>query len=963
MKRLIIVVLLLAAALSARAQVIIINDGAFVGRLSEITATVVDSLTNEPVPFASVYVIPAKDTTITNFTLSDAEGKFRLDEVPYGNYSFHVEMLGYKPWVIKRYFRDRRVNLGTIKMQVDENFISAAVVTDVGNPIVIKQDTVEFNASSYRVGANAMLIDLLRRMPGMEITDEGKVKFNGETIDKLTVGGRTFFFGDQATALNNLPASIVDKVRVIDRESERTRSTGFQTGQREKVLDVGLKKEYEKGWFGNVGLKGGSTLVPKDDDPLKDDRGLLFSTNALASAYTEQDQVTFVANGQNVSDSNITVRMFDATGGGMTGISGGMGGGIATTAQAGVNYNTSRIKDVETTAAVNYRYGNSDTGHRSARTTFETDGDLLSDSQAASNSISNSLGTNVEFRKEKGKVYFLADAGLSYDKSNTSGTNSSDTRRDGVTLNESSGITSGNNNNLGTNVHSSVSLRELGGKKNRSIRFTLSGSALQTRGNSTENTVLKTFTGKEDIRALTYINKGSSLGVTGGISYTEPIGDKVMLAATATLDYSHSLSQSDASDASGHNDYYSSESDNNSMVQDYELTAQYKWKDRTWLTLGASLTGQLNETYSKSYGVSTITGKDDWKWFVMPRIRFQHGNGINHFSIGASGHAQQPSQRLMLPVPDVSNPSRISLGNIYLKPSGYTSLNADWSRNDRAKFSTLMVYLVCGLQVNPVSNALWYDSNGIMYSVPVNTKRPTVSTSLSVYWTMHLDEAKNLSLSVNGGGSYSTEGNYQAKGSIKGIDTDSFDYGAFMDSFWGDSSGDRFYSSQSGFYESITNSISPNAGVSVKYNRDHYYFTVSANASARLARYSLNPTANMNTLDASVKANGSYTTKHEFEFNSNIAYLHRFGYAEGYGDPEWQWNASASKNVGAFNLSFRVHDILNQTRTISHTVTANYMEDTWQLAIGRYFLFGVKWNFGKMNASHSRNATRAALGF
>ena len=103
-------------------------------------------------------------------------------------------MLGYKPFVVNKYFRDRNVDMGTIKLQINENYLKAAMVTDVGNPIIVKKDTVEFNASSFQVGANAMLKDLLMRMPGMEITDEGKVKFNGEVIDKLTVGGRTFFF-------------------------------------------------------------------------------------------------------------------------------------------------------------------------------------------------------------------------------------------------------------------------------------------------------------------------------------------------------------------------------------------------------------------------------------------------------------------------------------------------------------------------------------------------------------------------------------------------------------------------------------------------------------------------------------------------------------------------------------------------------------------------------------------------
>ena len=326
----------LCLGMTAHAQVYIFNENMFKERMSEIKTTVLDSLTNEPVSYASVYVVPSKDTTITNFTLTDVNGEAKLDEVPFGNYAFHVEMMGYKPVVIERFFREEKVDLGTIRLQVDEQFLQAAVVSDVGNPIVIKKDTVEFNASSFRVGANAMLKDLLQRMPGMEITDDGKVKFNGEEIDKLTVGGRTFFFGDQSTALNNLPAAVVDKIRVIDRESEATRASGIQDGSREKVLDVALKKEYEKGWFGNVGVKGGTTIGGQDgDNPLQDGRGLLWGGNALVSAYTEKNQVTVIANGQNVDDSNVVVIISDDEGQRSS-----LDQGLSTAAQLGVNYNS-----------------------------------------------------------------------------------------------------------------------------------------------------------------------------------------------------------------------------------------------------------------------------------------------------------------------------------------------------------------------------------------------------------------------------------------------------------------------------------------------------------------------------------------------------------------------------------------------------------------------------------------------
>ena len=157
-------ILCLCISLTARAQFIIFNDDMTKGRMSEIKAIVLDSLTNEPVPFASVYVTAAKDTTITNFTLTDAKGESVLREVPFGRYVLHVEMMGFKPYLKNSYFKTEKIDLGSIRLHPDERFLRAAVVNDIGNPIVVKQDTIEFNASSYMVGANSMLKDLLLRM-------------------------------------------------------------------------------------------------------------------------------------------------------------------------------------------------------------------------------------------------------------------------------------------------------------------------------------------------------------------------------------------------------------------------------------------------------------------------------------------------------------------------------------------------------------------------------------------------------------------------------------------------------------------------------------------------------------------------------------------------------------------------------------------------------------------------------
>ena len=946
----------LCLCISARAQVFIINDNVFQGRMSEIKTTVLDSLTNEPVGFASVYVIPSKDTTITNFTLTDAKGEAKLEEVPYGSYVFHVEMMGYKPFVKERYFREREVDMGTIRLQVDEHYLQAATVTDVGNPIVVKKDTVEINASSFRVGANAMLKDLLQRMPGMEITEDGKVKFNGEAIDKLTVGGRTFFFNDQSTALNNLPAAVVDKIRVIDRESEETRASGIQDGQREKVLDVALKKEYEKGWFGNVGLKGGATLGKKEgDDVLRDNRGFLWSGNALVSAYSEKDQVTVIANGQNINDSNAVVMVYADDGESTSSLN----QGLPTAAQLGVNANTSRIKDVATTVSVNYKYTDTDSGTRADRTTFQDDGNLSSTTENSGKQYAHSARANLEFQKEKGKVWFHLRPAFSYTRSDTRSNGLSYIARDGISINKSENTSHGISSNKRVDLDTDFTIRELWGKKQRSIRIGADIGYGKNDGTSDEMSVLTTAAGA-DTRNMRYASDGNSRYISGSLRYTEPFGEKWTLSASAYCVAGRQGSVRNAFDAAGRNDYYSSESRSDYIEQRYDLTAQYKFGQQSYITLGGRVYGSLNETYSKSYGIEAISGKGEWNWYVVPTLRFIYGKEMDRVSVSVSGQSNRPSQSRMLPVLSITNPSRLSVGNVYLKPTSQIYFSVDWSRNNRTRFSNLMVYLYGSINTKPIVNATWYDKDAILYSVPVNSRKPTLTGSLYASYVTPLDSKKLWSLTLSGNASYSASVGYQARAALPGLDKDTFDYSSFMADFWGNADGNRFYGGQSGFSESNTRVFSPGGSVSVKFNQDHYSFTLGASTTGRIARYSLDPSANMNTLETRLGARGSYTTKHEFEFQTDLFYVFYKGYSAGYGQPEWQWNAEISKNIGAFNLSVKVHDILNQTRNLTHTVTANYVEDSYRLVMGRYILFGVKWNFGKMNAAHSARAQQAA---
>ena len=965
MKKILVLSLFLLLAFQARAQIVILNENMFVDRMATIKATVVDSLSNEPISYASFYVIPAKDTTISNFTLTDDKGVAKLEEVPFGNYVLHVEMMGYKPFIKTRYFRESEVEMGTIKLQQDEQFLKAAVVSDVGNPVVVKKDTVEFSASSFRVGTNDMLKDLIKRMPGMEITEDGKVKFNGQEIDKLTVGGRTFFFNDQSTALNNLPASIVDKIRVIDRDSESARATGVQDTQREKVLDVALKKEYEKGWFGNVGLNAGATLVPKnEEDKLRDNRGLLYSANALVSAYSEKDQLTLIANGQNVeaSEGAIFIRI---EGGDMdidteSLASSYMDRGLSTAAQAGLNFNTSRIKNVETTFGANYKFGDSQSGSRSERTTFQAEGDLVSTQDNGGRRIEHNVGTNLEFQKENGNFWFHVRPSFNYSRADATSTGSSKTLREQLEINRSERFTHSLSSSKSAGIGADGTFRDIGGKKGRSLRLGTNLSYRTSGSDSQENSSLY-YIGGEDLRALTYNGNGRSFSNSSSLQYNEPLGEKWSARFNASYNLSQSSSLRDAFDAAGRNDYYSTESRNNYFRHQYGLMVRYTFAKQSYVGLGTDVAGVLNETFSKSYGIEATAGKGEWDWLVMPNAVFVFSKGTSRLQISASTSSGKPSGNRMLPALNISDPSRMSVGNVNLKSYTQTYLFADWTLSNPAKFSNLMLYFFGTIYSNQVNNATWYDGNGILYSIPVNVRKPSVNVTLSANYTTPLDSKKIWTLSMNGNFAFGNYTNYLAKGALPGLDKDKFNYSEFMADFWGNAAGDRFYSGKSGFEESTTQTYNPSLGVSIRLNQDHYSVRAGVSASSRLGRYSNKPEANMNTFSGRVYVDGSYTTKHEFEFQTDLGYQRYWGYAEGFNQPELQWNASITKSIGAFNLSLQLKDILNQTRNLTHTITANYQEDTYRLVMGRYFLIGVKWNFGKMNAQHSRRAQGAAF--
>lgn len=947
--------LLFAASFTARLDAqIVISDDMF-GRTSfKVTAQVLDSLTKEPVAFASAYLRHPKDTVITSFALTDTLGKATLKDVTKGEHLLCIEYLGYKP-VYRKIFVRGNFDAKVILMQPDDKMLKAASVSAVGTPMEIKGDTLIYNASSFRVMSNDNLADLLKKMPGVEVGEDGTVKVNGKEVSKITVGGRTFFLGDNKATLDNLPARIVDKVKVIDKESESAEFTGIK-GDKEKVMDVELKEEYKSGWFGNAKLSGGATASGKDDNGFKERKDLLFSGSAMVSAYGERNQLTTIANGYNfMAPGSGMLVMYD---GNESDVPSLPYNGMHRRWQVGTNLNSDVIKGFTTDASVVYSSENVDKRSRTDRTSFKEDGDLFDTSDEVENGNLDKFSVRAEFKKKNRKktsLYFRPSFTW-YDHNSTSTVNSrslmGEEERNRSVSNSFSrrrGVSTAGNLNTGINKL---------GKDRRALTLDVDYKLSSNDGNSTEYSKT-TFasSGNEDIRDLTYDNNGSYSDISGSVNYVEPFGKNWALAATVSSRYSVRKSTSEASNADGSaNDYYSSVSDNYYFSNVGQILAQYN-KGKTNVQFGGQARLYNNENYARSFGLDTKTGVDEWQTTLSPFVNVRYSDKNNNVYFRLSSRTARPSSASIVPTFNIVNPTRITAGNIYLKPvtteSATASYRGSWGK---ARFNG---WMFGDYSSNSQVSAIWFDKNSIRYSIPVNTRKPSYTCSTDFDFFTPLSKDGKLQLSVSGGLVINRSVSYQSKGSLDGIDLDSFDYTGFMENFWGDASGDRFYSGQSGFQESLTRTLRTGLSTALTLNLERFSVQLAPAVNNSRSRYSLDSRANTNYWETFLNIRPSYTSPHEFEFQSDFSYVILRGYGSGYDDDYVRWNLSVGKNIKSFNITLTAQDMLDSAKSLRRTVQDDYVQNSYTNVLGRRIILSFTWNFGKMDASKSGAAQNA----
>ena len=962
MKKLFFLVALLANA-PVWGQALHIRAGS-ADRAFPIMLSVADSLSGEPVSFASVYLKPVKDTIITNFTLSDAKGKAILDRVVRGEYNLNVEMMGYKPYRKKFYFTEIK-NLGKILLQEDAKVLDAAKVTAAVAPIQINGDTVVYNAAAYSIAESDMLKDLLKKMPGIEVDEDGSVKVQGESVNQITVNGRTFFMGDRRAALDNLPAKAVEQIKITDHESDMEKVTGVKrnSATRTRDMDVSLKQEYKKGTFGNVQASAGASLPSKEQDEMLASVPFLWNTSGMLSAFGEKDQVTLIGRGENVDNgSRIMARR---------------SGGLTTGGQAGVNYTTDRINKLDSGVSVYYNGSSKENAQRSSTEEYPLSGDTVqsertSSSQNTDHRITASVSLRSNSRRSKGFL-FSFEPRFTFQDGRSSSLSASSSQLNGSASNSATSESSSHSRSLGSQGSLMLAFGRFA-KKGRSIsvngRYNLNGS----QGDSRDYSLTQyASTGKQELRDLLYKNNGGSGSGNLSITYGEPLGQNWILQGNVRGEVSRSRQNKNAFNADGSvNDYYTTASVNNSLNGLGSVLLQYS-KEETILQAGVSVSSDNLYTYSKSLGQEKELGKGEWIWNWAPELSLNFP-GI---TVRYQGRSSQPSQNRMMSLLDITDPLRISTGNLYLKPGFNHDLSFEISSlrrhiirgassdrllaDGRGERNSIHFRITSSMRQNDVVNATWYDAARVRYSIPVNAHKPSWSTEAYLSGYQVLDKQQYWRLMFSGRVLYSTSMSYQPVGTLPGMDSQAFDYNAFMADFWGDASGSRFYAGTSGFRESFTRQLGYNASLDLSYSSARSLrLTLSNELNGSHAWYSLDGKANTNTYVYSCSLDASYTTPHQFKLTGYYGLQRFFGYSDSFSKLTQSLNLSLSKDWRSLTFTLQGRDLLNAGLSVSHSVSATGTTDSYRLSMGRHFLAGVVWRFGRMGSTQMSRAQRAS---
>lgn len=897
------------------------------GAAANITGRVIDTA-GEPLISASVRLLASKDSTVVKGTVTDADGNFSFPVSKQGRYIVETSYVGFETKYNNVRVADKNVALGNIALSESAIMLKETTVVGIKTPITVKEDTVEFNADSYKTRPNAVVEDLLKRLPGVEVGTDGSITANGQTVTKILVDGKEFFGDDPTVASRNLPVDMVDRLQVVNRKSELSRITGVDDGEDETVINLTVKKGMQTGWFGNAEAGYGT-----------DDR---YKGNFNVNHFWDGNQITLLGSINNINDLGFTD--------GMSGRFRGFGGsnGITKSQALGLNFNIGKEEKFRVGGNVMYSRSDRYTTQQSERQYLFAD----SSSYISSGKRARDIGNNVraDFRiqwKPDSLNTFDFRPRMSYNHANSwsadsSLTSAGDALRSPVTRSINNQSSHGDSWEFGGTMIYNHRFRSRPGRS-FSIYANYSFSNVREKADNYSWNKFYQINDSVDLYDQFADNHTWTNNVSARLSWTEPLGNpangnylnfayrfQYRWNNADKLTYDHPVSFPDGWDGAAVIDpeLVFSEDLSNRFRNDYmnqDIRAGFKHvQKKSTIDVGLSLVPQRSKSIDLINSARNIPER--WVWNFAPYLRYRWKPSKSHaLNLDYAGRSSQPSMAQLQPVADMSNPLNIVIGNPDLDPTFTHNVRLRFHNFNSEAQRSVMTMLNARLEQNSIVSRTTFD--------PATGGRTTTYENVNGVWN------------------------------VRAMNMVSF---PFRNKLWTFNNHVMLYYANSiGFNNGERNrsgSFSANESFGIAFRPDRLELELRPRYGLQTVHNTVQTTGNRTVHTYGGMFNATYETPIGIVLNTDLTFSATRGYAAGYDEDKWMWNASISyeflrgRNA---TVTLQAYDLLRQNSNIRRSVTANYIDDVRYNSLGRYFMvsFAYKFNtFGKGNTPRDRNA-------
>ncbi|MCR5513086.1 MAG: outer membrane beta-barrel protein [Prevotella sp.] len=929
-----------------------------------VSGVVVESDTQEPVAQTTVKLLRSDSTLVTG-GLTSLEGKFRVSAPKAGKYILQVTCVGFKPYTKRvTVTDDKDVALGTLELKPDAIMLKGTTVTGNASKVIVKADTFIYNASAYRTPEGSVVEELVKRLPGAQVDDDGKITINGKEVKKIKVDGKEFMTGDTKTAMKNLPTNIIERVRAYDQKSDLARVSGIDDGEEETVLDFGIKTGMNKGIMLNADLGAGTK-----------DR---YSSRIFGGLMKDDFKAFLMTSANNVNDMGF---------GGGGGRFGGGRQGLTATKMTGINLNYEKTDLLTLDGSIRWNHSDGDAVSKTASESFMSSS-VSSFSNRLSNNLSRSNSWNGQFRIEwtpDSMTNIMFRPQFNYNSSDGLTDGSSATfSKDPYTI---KGITDplsqltqlvnekdeeGNSIVKNSNISNSLSYsdnKSVGGwgqynrKLNnygRNITLRLGANYSEGMSKSFSNDQVKYYTAINGVLTPDVENNRYAVTPTKNwdysirLTYSEPIMRRTYLQFSYQYQYKYSKSDRGTYDLGGNGwdfmnvvpvyrgwdrylslmgdtplDPYKSESLSQfSEYKNYIHTAEVMLRvvrDAYNLNLGMQVVPQKSRLDYRYQNINTQTERTVTNWSPTADFRWKISN-VSQMRVNYRANTSQPSMTDLLDIRDDSNPLNIREGNPGLKPSFTQNMRFQYNNYWQNHQRSLMVNANFSTTANSISNKVTYDQK-----TGVNTTRPE---NINGNWNAFAMVMFNTSIDSAGYFNVNTFTTLRYAHNVGYVSL-----------------------SQQDSQESVTRSTTYGERLAASYRNSWFELELNGSVDYMHARSQLQSNNDLDTWTFSYGGSMMVTAPWGTQLSTNLNMNSRRGYNDAsMNTNELIWNAQVSQSFlrgNALTLSLQFYDILKEQSTFSRTISAMSRTDMEYNAITSYAMLHVIYRlnlFGGMGA-------------